>query len=396
MKKYLIPFILVLFSLSAYAGKHTTVVISLDGCRWDYPLWYDTPFLDYMSERGVTSGLIPSFPSKTFPNHYTLATGLYPDHHGIVANTFLDPPTGEVYSLSNLKTKSNPRFYGGEPIWLTAKRQGLKTAVFYWPGSDVKIHDSYPDHFYPYDVDQRLSFSQRLDGIIADLSKPESERPQLIMAYLEQPDSNGHNYGPQSRETRNAVQEVDALLRRLYFQIQALPAAADVNFIVVSDHGMAWVEPERRIDITPYLKPAWVAGSTGSIPESIYANEGYADSVYYALQGLDHVRVWRKGDVPEYLHYGTNSRIGDVLVLPDLGYIVRAEALSASGQHGYDPTFNDMHAIFRAVGPDFRHVTLPHFANVHFYSLLCRLLGILPAPNDGTIEPLVDMLQVSD
>ena len=185
MKKLLLFLLLTLCaSMLKAEEKHYTVVVSADGFRWDYPLWYDTPFIDYMGREGVSSGLIPSFPSKTFPNHYTLATGLYPDHHGIVANDFYDADKDEVFSLSNAKQKMNPRFYGGEPIWVTAQRQGLHTAIFYWPGSDIKIKDCRPDLFHYYDQKPRLTYAQRIAGIVEQLKKPENERPDLIMAYL--------------------------------------------------------------------------------------------------------------------------------------------------------------------------------------------------------------------
>ena len=395
-KKILVLFTSVIVSVTLLAAqRHPLVIISLDGCRWDYPLWYDMPFLDYMAEEGASSGLIPSFPSKTFPNHYTLATGLYPDHHGIVANSFLDTQTGGTFSLGDSLQKHDARYYGGEPLWLTAKRHGLKAAVFYWPGSDVAIGGEYPEVYYDYDATPRLTNQQRLDGIIQELKKPDSKRPDLIMAYMEEPDASGHDNGPQSRDTRMAAAMVDRQLSSLYLQLLSLPIGRLVNFIIVSDHGMTWVDPSRRIDITPYLKPEWVLDSQGSIPENIYTRSRQdTDSVYEALHNLPHVRVWRKEEIPEYLHYGTNSRIGDVIVLPDLGYIVYNKPFkTGGGQHGYDPTLNDMHAVFRAIGPDISHVELPHFPNVDLYPLACRLLRLTPAPNDGDLKEVEALLR---
>lgn len=158
-------------------ARRYTVVISLDGYRWDYPQWYDTPFINFMAEHGVKAGLIPSFPSKTFPNHYTMATGLYPDHHGIVANEFFDTKTGDRFALSDAKQKLDPRYYGGEPVWNTAARQGKRVAVFYWPGSDVKVNGRYPDVYYAYDRKPRLTLDERADGIISQLSLPEKNAP---------------------------------------------------------------------------------------------------------------------------------------------------------------------------------------------------------------------------
>ena len=370
---------------------NTTVVISLDGCRWDYPMWYDTPMFDFMAEHGLSSGLIPSFPSKTFPNHYTLATGLYPDHHGIVANSFLDTESGEVFSLSNREQKFDPKYYGGEPIWITAKRQGIRTAVFYWPGSDVPIQGQHPDIYYNYDDKPRLSLKKRIEGILAQLSRPVEERPQLIMAYLEQPDAHGHDYGPQSKLTRQKVLLVDSLIGHLYKRLRHHHLNKSVNLIVLSDHGMAWVDSTHAVKVSHLLKSEWVRDIVGEIPACIYANPGCTDSIYYALKDIPHARVWRKNEVPSYLHYGTSPRIGDVVVLPDIGYVVYEKKFQSGGTHGYDPNLQEMHAMFRAIGPDIPHRSIPHFPNVCIYNYLCRLLGIEPAPNDGEdIEFLIE------
>lgn len=390
-KIFLLVFLMLAVGLASEAKNDRVVVmISLDGCRWDYPLWYDTPFFDSMAEKGVEAGLIPSYPSKTFPNHYTIATGLYPDHHGIIANSFLDRETDTVFSLGDPATKGQGRFWGGEPIWLTAKHQGVKTAVFYWPGSDVAIKGEYPDTYYIYDTDERLPMEVRVDEILKTMQK--DDHPQLVMSYMEEPDYSGHAFGPQARETRKAVQRMDSLMQRLYNGLMALPYADNIDFLVVSDHGMALVTPERRISVKDKLKPEWVYSIEGNMPAHIYANEGCQDSIYNALCNVDHVRVWKKGDVPEIFHYGTNRYCGDVIVSPDLGYIFTDGKVTAGGQHGFDPYFNDMHALFRAVGPDFRHMKFNHFPNVDVYPLVCHLLGIKAAECDGDLNEVKDIL----
>jgi predicted AlkP superfamily pyrophosphatase or phosphodiesterase len=391
-RSLLLTALFLLLGWTCVNARHYTVIVSLDGCRWDYPQWYDTPFLDSLAQVGVESQLIPSFPSKTFPNHYTLATGLYPDHHGIVANSFLDPATGRHFSLSDTKAKTDPSFYGGEPIWVTAQRQGLHTAVFYWPGSDVKICGTEPDLFYKYDDKPHLTFEQRADGIVSQLSKPEGKRPDLIMAYMEQPDAFGHTYGPQSKMTRKAVQQMDSLLHSIYQRIQQLPCAKETNFIVVSDHGMAYIDSNHFVPIKSRLKDSWVKALEGSLPCNIFATEGCADSIYQALKHLDHAKVWKRKEVPAYLHYGSNPREGDVVVLPDLGYVVVEGTFEPGGNHGFDPTLQDMHAVFRAVGPDLKHVHIPYINNVDVYPLLCKLLGIKPAPCDGSLKGVEPML----
>lgn len=385
MKKRVILLLILVVSCMTISGKPTTVVVSVDGFRWDYPYFYHTPMLDYMAEHGVESGLIPSFPSKTFPNHYSLATGLYPDHHGIIANAFYDTETGEVFSMSNLEQKLNPKYYGGEPVWITAKKQGLKTAVFYWPGSDVKIQGMHPDVYFEYDKKPLLTFQERIDGVLRELRKTESERPELIMAYLNEPDKSGHKNGPHHLTTQKNVMMVDSLLKYLYEGIQFLGLANEVNLIVLSDHGMTWVDKTHVINVAKYLDKSWFLSVQGNTPANVYVKKRCEKKVYKALKDIDHAKVWMKKDVPVYLHYGQNSRVGEIVVMPDIGYVVYDDEIEAGGTHGYDPTLQDMHALFRAIGPDICHSQIPHFDNVNIYSVICKLLGIIPAPNDGTI-----------
>lgn len=392
-KIFITTLLLLLGAVCAESQRHYTVVISLDGYRWDYAKWHNTPFMDMMASKGVDSGLIPSYPSKTFPNHYTLATGLYPDHHGIIANDFYDSTTGDSFSLSDAKQKNDAKYYGGEPIWNTAKRQGLKTAAFYWPASDVCVGGCYPDTYYAYDSLPRLTMTQRLDGVIGQLSLPTDKRPDLIMCYLEEPDATGHNFGPQSKHTRKMVEHVDSLLMSFYNKLRKLSVANDVNLIVLSDHGMTWVAKGNNVPIGHLLKKEWTKKIEGSIPANIYVESGCQDSVCMALQSLPHATVWKKDNIPARFHYGTNSRVGDVVVNPDLGYLIQDEEAAAGGAHGFDNGMNDMHALFRAIGPDFKHIKMPHFANVDVYALLCHLLGIKESANDGNISEISDMLR---
>ncbi len=382
-----------ILSLTAQAAGHYTVVISLDGCRWDYPQWYDTPFFDQMAAEGVESGLIPSFPSKTFPNHYTLATGLYPDHHGIIANNFFDPATGRQFSLSDPQTKQDPVFYGGEPIWVTAQKNGINTVAYYWAGSDVRIQGITPWRYYSYEDKPLQTYDQRVNGIIDLLRLPEEERPRLIMSYFDQPDYNGHDFGPQDKHTRDAVVKMDRLMRRLYDGIQSLPIAGEVNLIILSDHGMTPLADERVVNLRRILDERWITSAEGNVPANLYVRPGCIDSVCQALSTVGHIQYWRKADVPAYLHYGSNPRVGDIVVLPDLGWVVCDSLNGEYGSHGFDPDFSDMHALFRAVGPDFAHVRRPHFRNVDIYPLLCHLLGIRPAPCDGTLDEIRDILR---
>ena len=400
MKKLLFfLFLLLLHSGQVWAaGRDTyTVIISLDGLRWDYLDTYDVPFLSVMMAReGVKAVVQPSFPSKTFPNHYTLATGLTPDHHGIIANTFWDRERGVEFSLSNKDTRSDGRYYGGDPVWLTAKHQGVKTATVFWVGSDVAVKGEHPTYWHDYQTEQ-LDFKSRVDEIVRLLQLPEEERPHLVMGYFEEPDRSGHNYGPLNILTRRALEDIDRLLESLWARIQLLPIADKVNFIVTGDHGMTSVDPQRFVDIDDVLPKRWYDRFCNDYPTLIYASAPqYIDSICDALQRVDHIRSWKKADVPAYLGYGTNPNMGDVVVLPDVGWLFADKpSKTQRGSHGFDHLAADMQVGFRAVGPDFKvgYEKAERFRNVCIYPLLCYLLGVTPSPNDGSLDEVRDMLR---
>jgi len=379
------------------AGRDNyTVIISLDGLRWDYLDAYDVPFLNQLAREGVKAVMQPSFPSKTFPNHYTLATGLTPDHHGVIANIFWDRERGVEFSLSNKVTRADGKYYGGDPVWLTAKHQGVKTATVYWVGSDVAIGGEHPTYWRDYQTDQ-LDYPGRVSEIVRLLSLPEKDRPHLVMAYFEEPDRSGHSYGPMNRMTRRAMESMDLLLSNLWARIQQLPIAGQVNLIVTGDHGMTSVDPKRFVDIDDVLPRHWYERFCNDYPTLIYASAPqYIDSICDALQGVDHIRAWKRADIPAYLGYGTNKNMGDVVVLPDVGWLFADKpSTKQRGSHGFDHTAADMQVGFRAIGPDFKvgYEKPERFSNVCVYPLLCYLLGVTPSPNDGSLDAVRDMLR---
>ena len=394
---YLLLLLAVLPWQALAAGRDTyTVIISLDGLRWDYLDTYDVPFMNQLAREGVKAVMQPSFPSKTFPNHYTLATGLTPDHHGIIANTFWDREKGVEFSLGNKVTRADGRYYGGDPVWLTAKHQGVKTATVFWVGSDVTIQGEHPTYWLDYQT-QQMDYPGRVDEIIRLLKLPEKDRPHLVMAYFEEPDRSGHNYGPMNRMTRRALENMDLLLSSLWARIQLLPIADKVNLIITGDHGMTSVDPKRFVDIDYVVPKEWYDRFCNDYPTLIYASAPeYIDSIFNALQGVDHIRAWKKEDVPAYLGYGTNKNMGDVVVLPDVGWLFADKpSKKQRGSHGFDHMAADMQVGFRAIGPDFKvgYEKPDRFRNVCIYPLLCHLLGVTPSPNDGSLEEVSDMLR---
>ena len=378
-----------------------TVIISLDGNRWDYPDYYEMPFFDSLATAGVKARMEPSFPSSTFPNHYTMATGLVPDHHGLVNNSFWNPETQHGYAIRDAEARFDPRYYLGEPIWVTAQKQGVKCAAIYWVGSDIPIKETYPTYYRHWDEEPHWTFSERCDEIVRLMSLPEKERPRLVMGYFDEPDHMGHVYGPISPETKEMCEQMDSLMHSLYLRLMALPYADKINFILAGDHGMTSISRNRCVRATDYISMDWVERFVGSTPTSIWPKEGYTDSLYNHLSGVEHINVWKKGDVPEYLHYGTSDRLGEIIVSPELGWQFSLNNGRDGGNHGFDCKETDMMVAFRAIGPDFKeNYDAPYtegekssFRNIDLYPLLCHLLGIKPAPVDGKLDRIQKILK---
>lgn len=372
--------------------RNLTIVVSLDAFRWDYPTIYNTPWLDSIAANGVAATMVPSYPSSTFPNHFTLATGLVPDHHGIVNSQFWAPEKGELFSMGDSATRYNPYYFGGEPIWVTAKKQGVKSASIYWVGSDVAIQGLYPDYYLRWDNEPRLTYPQRVDEALRIAKLPESERPSLLMVYFDEPDWTTHHYGPVAEESEAVIEQLDSLMGILYRGLKELDYG--VNLIVTSDHGMTDISDDRFISIEQSVNPDWVERIVSTNPTSIFCKEGCRDSLFNQLSKVKHISVWRKEEVPAHLNYGTSNHLGDLIVAPDLGWQFATTPRGLNGAHGYDINEPDMQIIFRACGPDFkRGYTLPHtFSNVDLYSILAELLKIEPAKTDGSLEKVQELL----
>ena len=380
---------------------HYTVLISLDGNRWDYPDYYDMPFFDSLATVGVKARMEPSFPSSTFPNHYTMATGLVPDHNGLVNNSFWNPDTQHGYAIGDQESRYDPRYYLGEPVWQTAQKQGVKTGVIYWVGSDIPINGVYPTYYRKWDEEPHWTFEERCDEIVRLLSLPKEERPRLVMGYFDEPDHQGHVNGPIAPETKAMAEQMDSLMHDLYLRLKKLPIGKNINFIVAGDHGMTEISPERFVAWYDVVPQEWVERMSGTLPTSIWVKEGYVDSLYNRLRGLEHMSVWRHGEVPEQLCYGTSNRLGQILVSPDLGWQFNFAPSRNKGTHGFDCKETDMMVAFRAVGPDFKKgYEAPFtqgeqsaFRNIDLYPLICKLLGVKPAPVDGKLERIQNILK---
>lgn len=393
-KLYFLLLLLSLLPMSS-AAKRYTVMVSLDGFRQEYTRAYNTPFLNKMGNDGVQAIMQPSFPSKTFPNHYTLVTGLVPAHHGIIANTFLDQKTNRTFSLGNNETRQDPYFWHGEPIWNTATRQGVKSGVVYWPGSDVKIGGHFPTYYHNYLQKPLLTFAERVAEVTRYLRLPEAERPQLVLAYFEEPDHSGHTYGPWASETRHAVERMDHIIESLYESLQTLDIRDSINLIVLADHGMTQTDNNHRVNPYEYVKKEWLKRIHCDLPTHVWPKKGCEKKVYEALLKMPHVKVWRKSEMPAYLRYADNENIGEIVVNPDCGWMITDTKVRARGMHGFDNTSFDMQVPFLAIGPDFKtnYTKTQVFSNTAIYGLLCHLLHIQPAQNDGSWDEIKDVVK---
>ena len=373
------------------------VFVSLDGTRWDYPEFYDTPVLDNIAREGVKAEWVrSSFPTKTFPNHYSLATGLYPNNHGLVNNSFFDTEMGLFYRMGNRAMVEHPGFYGGEPIWNTAEKQDMISASFFWVGSEAPVQGIQPTYWKKYDGS--IPFDARVDTVIHWLKLPIEKRPRLVMLYFDQPDGIAHKYGPVDEETGKVMTEMDGIVGNLQKRISELPYGDRVNLIVTSDHGMGAISPERYVNINDHIDEEWITELIGFNPVYLMdAEEGFEDSVVHRLSRVTGITAWRKENVPAHLNYGTHPRIPDIVIVADsswsIGHTSDPSGYSG-GAHGYDNSNSDMHHIFYAAGPDFKKGTLhPPFENVDIYPLIAHILGLEPAETDGNLEDVAEMLR---
>jgi alkaline phosphatase D len=377
--------------------KNYVVLVSLDGFRWDYPSLYKTPNINKLAVEGVKADrLIPSFPTVTFPNHYTIATGLYPDHHGLINNSFQATDLGLSYRMSDRAAVENPAFYGGEPIWVTAEKQGVTTASFFWVGSEAPVRGMYPNYWKKYDG--TVTYEARIDTVIKWLSYPENMRPELVTLYFDEPDATSHDYGPVSVQTGAVVSRLDSLIGVLRLKLSSLRYGKRINIILLSDHGMGPVSSDRYINLRDLVPARMIVSISGSSPVMMITPvEGKKDSILFLLNSKKGIKAWSKSQIPARLHFGTNPRIPEIVVIADSSWSIgtRADASSIrGGAHGYDNADSDMFAIFYAEGPAFKkNYRFHELNNTDIYDLVCRLLDIKPAGNDGVMSHIEGMLK---
>lgn len=392
---FLALFFGVLLAGCATDKPSTVILVGLDGFRYDYLDRFSPPNLTRLAEEGVHApeGMVSVFPSKTFPNFYSIATGLYPAHHGIVANTMYDTELGSEFRISDRSAVENPAWWDGEPIWITAEKQGVRAANFFWVGSESP-HDGLQSSFWKrYDVS--IPGEQRVDTVLAWLDLPEDERPRLVTLYFSETDQIGHRDGPESAETGASVARVDAWMGRLFDGLKARGIYEDVDLVVLADHGMAQLSPERIVVLEDYVDPS-LGRITEYSPNLLWdPGADHVAEVEAALDRMPHVTRLDRSVLDSTYRYAGHARIPPIVALADEGWTImatreRAERFGPGvdgGMHGYDPFLPSQRAIFIARGPSFKAgTTIPSFTNVDVYPLLARILGLEPADVDGSLE----------
>ena len=381
-------------TLLAQQSKHYVVLVSLDGFRYDYARKYGAPNLEAMAKAGVSTpeGMLPSYPSVTFPNHYTLVTGLRPEHNGMAGMEFYDPDRHDEYRYSDPAKNSDGSWYYGTPLWVLAEQQGMRSACFFWPGSEAAIAGVRPTFYLHFD--DKLDDALRVNQVIAWLKLPPAERPHFITLYYSNVDHAGHGFGPDAPETRAAVRHVDDLMGDLRDKLKELPLPIDL--IVTADHGMIKAQGDPIVlDKYADLSKFKTEGALLYAPTEIDAQRAYEQ---FHLHPDARFTVYRRLDVPHSLAYTTTPREGDPVVVPNGPYQIYAHAPTRKpniGSHGFDPhTMPEMKAIFYAEGPDINAgVKLKSFDNVDLYPFITHLLGLETPATDGSIVPLEPALK---
>ncbi|SFZ91782.1 Predicted pyrophosphatase or phosphodiesterase, AlkP superfamily [Flaviramulus basaltis] len=392
---------------NASIQKPYVILISLDGFRWDYVDKYKPQNLTNFINSGVKSeSLISSFPSKTFPNHYTIATGMYPDKQGIIGNSFYSYKKNTIYKMGNREMVEDGTFYGGSPIWVQADKANMVSASYFFVGSEANIQGLRPTYYHHYDGE--IKNNARVKETLKWLALPKKQRPHIITLYFSDMDNVGHTYGPDNDEKlKKTLFDLDKNLGDLFKGVKAtnLP----VNIIIVSDHGMATQKASNFISIENIdNKNLFTLIDNGAILNIHPKNNISTDSIIQYLKPKEnHFKVYKTENTPGFEYTPKNRDWGTVQIIPDLGYYfssnqrieyMKKNAITTVGVHGYNPEYKDMHGIFYAKGPAFKKgFVLPSIKNINIYPLMCEILGLdIPDDIDGDLNKIKSVLKNDD
>ncbi len=400
MKKYF--FIIFIFWGNVLAQNLPyTILVSLDGFRWDYVDRGITPNIDKLIESGVkASSLRSSFPTKTFPNHQSIITGMYPENHGIIANTFVDLVNNAWYKISDTSETRKSKWYLGEAFWETAERHGIKTGSYFWPGSEITYHERRASHSNRYDHNK--PYRQRIDELMGWFQLPQQERPRFSTLYFHDTDSYGHTYGPNSKEINQSISRVDSLIGYLQTSLKKIGIADSTNIIVLSDHGMTELSNKRIVFLDKIIDTE-KNQIIDSGPFAFINTNDETEKVYNKLKiHQKNYTVYKKENVPSYYHFSEHPYIPELVLIADMGWSIVKDSLSsnwyltdAKGNHGYDNHHLDMHGLFVASGPSFKNgYKTGTLWNIDIYPLLCKIYSIFPRANiDGKLERIEFILK---
>ena len=377
--------------------KPYVILISADGFRYDLADKYHATNLLKLRKHGITASYMqPSFPSLTFPNHYSIVTGLYPAHHGIVDNSFYDAGKKRVYTISNKKAVGDSSWYGGTPLWVLAEKQQMLTASFYWVASESAIQGVRPTYYYIYN--EAIPINQRIQTVKNWLQLPEDKRPHFITFYFPEVDHQEHRFGVDSKEAIDAVHFVDESVGKLVQSIDSL--GLNVNFIFLSDHGMINVDTVSTLSLPHAVDTTKFFVLPNLTLLHLYAKDtNDIRPTYDALkkEAVD-FDVYLAANTPDRWHYSKSddryNRIGDILLVPHAPKVFNIlHRRVPVAEHGYDPGITEMHAVFYAWGPAFKkHKKIEGFENVNVYPLIADILGL---NNTEAIDGKSEVLQPS-
>ena len=361
-------------------NKPYVILISADGFRADFAELYDAKNLKALSKKGVSAKyMIPSYPSVTFPNHYSIVTGLYPSHHGLVDNSYIDVPTGAFYNMGNKKMVAEGKWYGGTPLWVLAEQQKMIAASFYWVASEAAIQGIKPTYYYIYN--EKTNIETRIKAVKDWLSLSEELRPHFITFYFPQVDHDAHEYGPNDARVGSAVKFVDSSINALQEALASLHLP--INYIFVSDHGMAKVDNINTLPIPKAIDTAYFTVPWGDAQLHLYAKDkSKIESTYNALKQDTSITVYQLNETPSHWHYASTDdwhhRLGDLIVVPHFPKIFNlSKSKTSLGKHGFDNHMTEMRASFMAWGPAFKKgITIDGFENVNIYPLVAQILGL--------------------
>jgi len=383
--------------------KNPLLLISFDGFRYDYLSRTDTPNFDSLAAEGVLAeGLISVFPTKTFPNHYSIATGLYPENTGLIANNMYDQKFEEWYRISKREAVENKKWYGGEPVWNTVEKQGLKAGTMFWVGSEAPVQGMRPSYWKKYDGN--MADRARIDTVLKWFTYNEDRKINLGTLYFELVDDAGHDYGLESDSLDMAIQKADSLMGYLKKRAVEKELWDKLNIIILSDHGMVNLSADKMILLDDIIDIDHIERMVWAPATMIQPKEDKTDEVYQKLKEAEeknNYSVYRKEELPDRYRLKNHRRVPAIIMIADLGYTIlnkkrKKQFLDRlpTATHGYDNYKKDMQGFFLAGGPDFKENTkVSGFQNIHIYELMNMLLGTTPAPNDGSPDSVNVLLK---